>query len=56
MPQGNDDATVAARQVLDGSHMVIRRLPVPPAVLKQAVTQARASSRWSIPAAAAGPR
>lgn len=36
MPQGNDDATIAARRVLDGQSMVSGDWLLPPAVLKKA--------------------
>ena len=36
MPQGNDDATIASRKILAGSHMVTGDFLLPPAVLKQA--------------------
>jgi peptide/nickel transport system substrate-binding protein len=37
--QGNDDATVASRRVLEGQSMISGDLQVPPAVLRTAVTQ-----------------
>jgi peptide/nickel transport system substrate-binding protein len=37
--EGNDDATVAARRVLEGESMIDGDLAPPPAVLRQAVTQ-----------------
>jgi peptide/nickel transport system substrate-binding protein len=39
MPQGNDDATVASRRVLQGKSMVTGDYLLPPAVLKEAVTR-----------------
>jgi peptide/nickel transport system substrate-binding protein len=39
MPQGNDDATIASRRVLNGSHMATGDYLIPPAVLKQASTK-----------------
>jgi peptide/nickel transport system substrate-binding protein len=39
MPQGNDDATIAARRILKGSRMASGDYLIPPAVLKQAVTK-----------------
>ncbi len=39
MPQGNDDAIVASRRILAGSHMASGDYMIPPAVLKQAFTR-----------------
>ena len=39
MPQGNDDAAMTARRVLDGEDMVTGDYLLPPAVLKEAVTR-----------------
>ncbi|HEX6024011.1 MAG TPA: ABC transporter substrate-binding protein [Solirubrobacter sp.] len=39
MPQGNDDAIVASRRILAGSHMASGDYMIPPAVLKQAFTK-----------------
>ncbi|HWK28752.1 MAG TPA: ABC transporter substrate-binding protein [Solirubrobacter sp.] len=39
MPQGNEDAGLAARQVLTGSHMVSGDWLIPPAALKEAMTK-----------------
>ena len=52
--QGNDDATVMSRKILDGQSMINGDQPPPPAVLKQALTQqkdqialtANGSGRW----------
>ncbi len=37
--QGNDDATVMSRKILDGQSMINGDQPPPPAILKQALTQ-----------------
>jgi peptide/nickel transport system substrate-binding protein len=37
--QGNDDATVMSRKILDGQNMINGDQPPPPAVLKQVITQ-----------------
>ena len=39
MPQGNDDAAMTARRVLDGEDMVTGDYLLPPVVLKEAVTR-----------------
>jgi peptide/nickel transport system substrate-binding protein len=52
--QGNDDATVMSRKILDGQSMISGDQPPPPAVLKQALTQQKeqiaitpgGSGRW----------
>ena len=52
--QGNDDATVMSRKILDGQSMINGDQPPPPAILKQALTQqkdqialtANGSGRW----------
>jgi peptide/nickel transport system substrate-binding protein len=52
--QGNDDATVAARKILEGQNMISGDQPPPPAVLQQVVTQrkdqlalvAQGGGRW----------
>jgi peptide/nickel transport system substrate-binding protein len=41
MPQGNDDTTVAARRVVDGSHMLTGDFSPPPAVLSDAYRSKR---------------
>jgi peptide/nickel transport system substrate-binding protein len=45
IPQGNDDTTVASRKILDGQNMVSGDFSPPPAILKQASTVRRSSSR-----------
>ncbi|MGZ8647923.1 MAG: ABC transporter substrate-binding protein, partial [Solirubrobacteraceae bacterium] len=52
--QGNDDATVMSRKILDGQSMISGDQPPPPAILKQALTQQKdqialtpgGSGRW----------
>ena len=52
--QGNDDATVMSRKILDGQSMINGDQPPPPAILKQALTRqkdqialtANGSGRW----------
>ena len=39
MPQGNNDSTIASRKVLEGSDMVTGDFLLPPAILKEAITQ-----------------
>jgi peptide/nickel transport system substrate-binding protein len=39
MPQGNDDAAIASRRVLSGSKLLTGDYLLPPAVLKEALTQ-----------------
>jgi peptide/nickel transport system substrate-binding protein len=39
MPQGNDDTTVAARKIIDGSSLVNGDFSPPPPVLKQVITR-----------------
>jgi peptide/nickel transport system substrate-binding protein len=51
MPQGNDDTTVAARKILEGSHMLSGDFSPPPPILKAAVTR-RKSQLVAEPSAA----
>ena len=52
--QGNDDATVMARKIIEGQSMITGDQPPPPAILKQALTQQKdqialvpgGSGRW----------
>jgi peptide/nickel transport system substrate-binding protein len=52
--QGNDDATVMARKILEGQSLITGDQPPPPAILKQALTQQKdqialvpgGSGRW----------
>jgi peptide/nickel transport system substrate-binding protein len=52
--QGNDDATVMSRKILDGQNMISGDQPPPPAILKQALTSQKdqialvpgGSGRW----------